>query len=26
VDGFPMFSCLGPDTLRELHGLYRAMG
>jgi malonyl-CoA O-methyltransferase len=26
VDGFLMFSCLGPDTLRELHGLYRAMG
>jgi malonyl-CoA O-methyltransferase len=26
VDGFLMFSCLGPDTLRELHGLYRALG
>ena len=21
-----MFSCLGPDTLRELRGLYRALG
>lgn len=26
VDGFLMFSCFGPDTLRELRGLYRAMG
>jgi malonyl-CoA O-methyltransferase len=26
VDGFVMFSCLGPDTLRELRGLYRALG
>jgi malonyl-CoA O-methyltransferase len=26
VDGFLMFSCLGPDTLRELRSLYRAMG
>jgi len=26
VDGFLMFSCLGPDTLRELRGLYRALG
>jgi malonyl-CoA O-methyltransferase len=25
VDGFLMFSCLGPDTLRELRALYRAM-
>lgn len=25
-DGFLMFSCLGPDTLRELRGLYQAMG
>lgn len=24
VDGFLMFSCLGPDTLRELQALYRA--
>jgi malonyl-CoA O-methyltransferase len=24
-DGFLMFSCLGPDTLRELRGLYRAL-
>ena len=24
VDGFLMFSCLGPDTLRELRGLYQA--
>ena len=23
VDGFLMFSCLGPDTVRELHALYR---
>jgi malonyl-CoA O-methyltransferase len=26
VDGFVMFSCLGPDTLRELRTLYSAMG
>jgi malonyl-CoA O-methyltransferase len=24
VDGFLMFSCLGPDTLKELRGLYQA--
>jgi malonyl-CoA O-methyltransferase len=26
TDGFLMFSCLGPDTLRELHAVYRALG
>ena len=26
VDGFVMFSCLGPDTLRELAEVYRAQG
>jgi malonyl-CoA O-methyltransferase len=26
VDGFLMFSCLGPDSLRELRHLYLAMG
>lgn len=26
VDGFLMFSCLGPDTLRELRVLYAAQG
>jgi len=26
VDGFLMFSCLGPDTLRELRSLYSTMG
>ncbi len=26
TDGFLMFSCLGPDTLRELRGLYEALG
>ena len=26
VDGFVMFSCLGPGTLRELRGLYQRMG
>jgi malonyl-CoA O-methyltransferase len=26
VDGFLMFSCLGPDTVRELQGLYHALG
>jgi malonyl-CoA O-methyltransferase len=25
VDGFLMFSCLGPDTLRELREVYRAL-
>jgi malonyl-CoA O-methyltransferase len=26
VDGFLMFSCFGPDTLRELRGLYQTLG
>ena len=26
VDGYLMFSCLGPDTLQELRGLYAALG
>lgn len=26
VDGFVMFSCFGPDTLRELRALYRRLG
>lgn len=26
VDGFLMFSCLGPDTLRELRPVYAALG
>lgn len=26
VDGFVMFSCFGPDTLRELHDLYARLG
>lgn len=26
VDGFLMFSCLGPDTLRELRTLYQSLG
>lgn len=26
VDGFLMFSTFGPDTLRELHALYRSLG
>ncbi len=26
VDGFLMFSCLGPDTLRELRQLYASLG
>ena len=26
VDGFVMFSCLGPDTLKELHALYAEQG
>lgn len=25
-DGFVMFSCLGPDTLRELRGVYARLG
>lgn len=25
-DGFLMFSCLGPDTVRQLRAVYRAMG
>ncbi|MFI8615294.1 biotin synthase [Acidovorax sp. NPDC077693] len=25
VDGYLMFSCLGPDTLRELHAVYAAL-
>jgi malonyl-CoA O-methyltransferase len=25
-NGFVMFSCFGPDTLRELRGLYQRMG
>ncbi len=25
-DGFLMFSCFGPDTLRELRGLYQQLG
>lgn len=25
-DGFLMFSCLGPDTVRELHSLYHQLG
>ncbi|MBA2965097.1 MULTISPECIES: biotin synthase [Ramlibacter] len=25
-DGFLMLSCFGPDTLRELHGLYATLG
>ena len=25
VDGFLMFSCLGPDTVQELRGVYRAL-
>jgi malonyl-CoA O-methyltransferase len=25
VDGFLMFSCLGPDTLKELRGLYKTL-
>lgn len=25
-DGFVMFSCLGPDTLRELHAMYEQLG
>ena len=26
VDGFVMFSCLGPDTLQELRGIYQSLG
>jgi malonyl-CoA O-methyltransferase len=26
TDGFLMFSCLGPDTVRELRELYRSLG
>lgn len=26
VDGFVMFSCLGPDTLKELRALYAGLG
>lgn len=26
IDGFVMFSCLGPDTLQELRALYERMG
>jgi malonyl-CoA O-methyltransferase len=26
VDGFLMFSCLGPDTLQELRALYQSLG
>ena len=26
ADGFLMFSCLGPDTLRELRDLYQSLG
>ena len=26
IDGFVMFSCLGPDTLKALRGLYRRAG
>jgi malonyl-CoA O-methyltransferase len=26
IDGFLMFSCLGPDTLRELRALYASLG
>ena len=26
VEGFLMFSCLGPDTLRELRDLYQSLG
>lgn len=26
VDGFLMFSCLGPDTLQELHAIYQQKG
>jgi malonyl-CoA O-methyltransferase len=26
VDGFLMFSCLGPDTVHQLRGMYQALG
>ena len=26
VDGYVMFSCLGPDTLQELHSVYATLG
>ena len=26
IDGFLMFSCLGPDSLREIRAVYRRMG
>ena len=26
TDGFLMFSCLGPDTVRELRGIYQSLG
>ncbi|GKS74783.1 methyltransferase domain-containing protein [Acidovorax sp. SUPP950] len=26
VDGYLMFSCLGPDTVRELHAVYAELG
>ena len=26
VDGFLMFSCLGPDTVKEMRGLYEKLG
>ena len=26
VDGFVMFSCLGPDTAKEIRGLYQQLG
>ena len=26
VDGYLMFSCLGPDTAKELHAVYAALG
>ena len=26
VDGYLMFSCLGPDTVNELHAVYAALG
>ncbi len=26
VDGFVMFSCLGPDTLKQLRAIYRSLG
>lgn len=26
VDGYVMFSCLGPDTVQQLHRLYAELG